>query len=94
MVDKKERLVSDEANSNNELINLNLQSMLAPRKEACKQFNEWLGLTGTNKEIDVRLRSDLHNIIKQNQSIISDFEEVGYNGNLYNGTSQGMRLLH
>ena len=40
MVDKKERLVSDEANSNNELINLNLQSFLAPRKLACEQFNE------------------------------------------------------
>ena len=40
MVDKKERLITDEANSNNELINLNLQSYLAPRQEACKQFNE------------------------------------------------------
>ena len=40
MIDKKERLVSDEANSNNELINLNLQSYLIPRQEACNQFNE------------------------------------------------------
>lgn len=40
MVDKKERLITDEANSNNELINLNLQSYLAPRELACKQFNE------------------------------------------------------
>ena len=40
MVDKKERLITDEANSNNELINLNLQSYLAPRQEACRQFNE------------------------------------------------------
>ena len=40
MVDKKERLITDEANSNNELINLNLQSYLAPRLEACRQFNE------------------------------------------------------
>ena len=64
MVDKKERLITDEANSNNELINLNLQSYLAPRQEACKQFNEKFGLTGTDKEISVRVRSDLHNIIK------------------------------
>lgn len=75
MVDKKERLITDEANSNNELINLNLQSYLAPRQEACKQFNEKFGFTGTDKEISVRVRSDLHNIIKSAQSIVNDFKE-------------------
>ena len=77
MIDKKERLVADEANSNNELINLNLQSFLAPRQFACKQFNEKFGLTGTDKEISVRVRSDLHNIIKNEQSIITDFKKEG-----------------
>ena len=76
MVDKKERLITDEANSNNELINLNLQSYLAPRQEACKQFNEKFGLTGTHKEISVRVRSDLHNIIKNAQSIVQDFKDI------------------
>ena len=76
MVDKKERLVTDEANSNNELINLNLQSYLAPREEACRQFNEKFNLTGTNKEISVRVRSDLHNIIKEAQSVVQDFKET------------------
>lgn len=76
MVEKKERLISDEANSNNELINLNLQSYLAPRLEACKQFNEKYGLTGTDKEISVRVRSDLHNIIKNAQSIVNDYKEI------------------
>ena len=75
MVDKKERLITDEANSNNELINLNLQSYLAPRQEACKQFNEKFGFIGTDKEISVRVRSDLHNIIKSAQSIVNDFKE-------------------
>lgn len=75
MVDKKERLITDEANSNNELINLNLQSYLAPRQEACRQFNEKFGFTGTDKEISVRVRSDLHNIIKNAQSIVSDYKE-------------------
>lgn len=73
--EKKERLISDEASSNNELINLNLQSYLAPRQEACRQFNEKFGLTGTDKEISVRVRSDLYNLIKQNESIISDYED-------------------
>ena len=75
MVDKKERSITDEANSNNELINLNLQSYLAPRQEACRQFNEKFGFTGTDKEISVRVRSDLHNIIKNAQSIVQDFKE-------------------
>lgn len=58
--EKKERLIQAEANSNNEVINLNLQSYLAPRKEAARQFNE---VFGTN--IDVKVRSDLYNIVKQ-----------------------------
>ena len=75
VVDKKERLITDEANSNNELINLNLQSYLAPRQEACRQFNEKFGFTGTDKEINVRVRSDLHNIIKNAQSVVSDYKD-------------------
>ncbi|MBO7611740.1 MAG: hypothetical protein J6T23_05970 [Elusimicrobia bacterium] len=78
MVDKKERLVADEANSNNELINLNLQSYFAPRQKACEQFNELFGLTG-EKAISVRLRSDLHNIIKNQSSVVND-----YNTNINN----------
>lgn len=75
--EKKERLITDEASSNNELINLNLQSMLIPRQEACKQFNKLFGLEGTDKEISVRLRSDLYNIIKQEESVITDFNNNG-----------------
>lgn len=72
MLEKKERLVTDEANSNNELINLNLESFLAPRLEACKKFNEKFGLTGTDKEISVRVRSDLYNIIKREMSTTTE----------------------
>ncbi len=74
-MEKKERLITDEASSNNELINMNLQSYLVPRQEACRQFNEKYGLTGTDKEISVRVRSDLFNLIKQNESIVSDYED-------------------
>ena len=66
--EKKERLISTEANSNNEVINLNLESFLAPRKQACKEFKEKYGL-----DIDVKVRSDIYNIIKQEESIISDY---------------------
>lgn len=70
--EKKERLISNEVDSNNEVINMNLQSMLIPRKEACRQFNEKYGLMG-DKAIDVKVRSDLYNIVKQYESITSDY---------------------
>lgn len=69
--EKRERLVTDETQSNNELINLNLMSYLAPRKKACEQFNEKYGLKG-DKAIDVKVRSDLDNIIKRSASIVMD----------------------
>ncbi len=71
--EKKERMVTDETNQNNEVINLNLQSFLIPRKEACRQFNELFGFTG-KKEISVRVRSDLQNTIKKMESIVSDYD--------------------
>lgn len=74
--EKRERLITSEADSNNELINLNLQSYLIPRQQACKEFNDKFGLTGTDKEISVRVRSDLYNFVKQFDSIASDYSEA------------------
>ena len=91
MLEKKERLVTDEANSNNELINLNLESFLAPRLEACRQFNEKFRLTGTDKEISVRVRSDLYNIIKKEMSTTKELinnkeiEEIKKEEEMING---------
>lgn len=73
LAEKKERFVTSEVDSNNEVINLNLQALLIPRKEACKQFNEKYGLMG-DKAIDVKVRSDLYNIVKQYESITSDYQ--------------------
>ena len=70
--EKRERLITSEVDSNNEVINLNLQALLIPRKEACRQFNEKYGLAG-KKAINVRVRSDLYNIIKQFESITDDY---------------------
>lgn len=80
-LEKKERLVTDEASSNNELINLNLQSRLACRKKACRQFNELFNLEGENA-IDVRVRSDLYNIIKSQDSVVQDFINKGGENNV------------
>lgn len=72
---KRERMITSETDSKNELINLNLQSYLAPRKEACRQFNE---LFGTN--VDVTVRSDLHNLVKEMDNAFTDIKnEVGEN---------------
>lgn len=71
-VEKRERLVKEEANANNELVNLNLQNRLMVRKEACRQFNELFNLP-ENEKIDVRVRSDLTNVIKTYDSIASDY---------------------
>ena len=72
-IEKKERAVTDEINSNNELINLNLQSYLTPRLKACKQINDLFGFTGTDKEISVRVNSDLTNIIKKELSTTKEY---------------------
>lgn len=74
--EKRERLISSEADSNNELVNLNLQSYLIPRQQACKEFNDKFGLTGTKDEISVRVRSDLYNFVKQFDSIASDYSKA------------------
>ena len=72
--EKRERMISNEIDSNNELVNLNLQALLIPRKEACKRFNEKYGLMG-DKAIDVKVRSDLYNIVKQFESVTDDYRD-------------------
>lgn len=92
--EKRERLITSEIDSNNELVNLNLQSFLAPRKKACEEFNDKYGLAG-DKAIDVKVRSDLYNIIKQAESITDQYRDIirsdetlntegEENGSLYN----------
>lgn len=82
LVDKAERLISDEGKKDNEFINYNLQYYWKQRKEACEQFNK---LFKPEKEIEVVLNSDINNIIKQEftdyKSQIDDFEGGGFNGN-------------
>lgn len=83
LVDKAERLISDEGKKDNEFINYNLQYYWKQRKEACEQFNK---LFKPEKEIEVVLNSDINNIIKQEftdyKSQIDNFEGGDFdNGN-------------
>lgn len=82
--EKRERLIADEVDSNNELVNLNLQSFLIPRKKACEEFNKKFG---TN--IDVKVRSDLYNIIKQYESITNDYDIAKNDEELLKGEKNG-----
>ena len=86
--EKRERLVTSEVDSNNELVNLNLQSFLAPRKQACKEFNDKYGLMG-DKAIDVKVRSDLYNIIKQAESITDEYRGLIRNEKTLEGGDDG-----
>ena len=80
-VEKKERLISGESDANNEVINLNLQSYLVPRQKAVEEFNR---LNGTN--VKVKVRSDLANLIKLNESVVADYVDDGMiNGSVKEG---------
>lgn len=63
--DKKERLITDEVNANNQFIDMNVSFMLEVRKMACKQINEMFGLN-----IDVRLRGDKDVTIHANDKTV------------------------
>lgn len=89
LYEKRERVNVEETSINNELINFNLQSFLAPRQLAADQFNEKYGLSG-DKAVKVRVRSDLYNVIKQAESIITDYQEtITENNKLDNGEKDG-----
>lgn len=65
--EKRERMISAETMSNNECVNLNMMASLKPREKAAKEFNQKYG-----KNIEVKLRSDVYNIIKSTESIVMD----------------------
>lgn len=55
---KKERMIVDEINANNDLININAQSMLLTRQEAAKQINKMFkNPDGSALNVTVRMRT-------------------------------------
>ncbi len=67
-IDKKERLVVDEANANNQEIDLNLEAMFDARKDSAKQLSKLWGV-----EVIVRLRKEF--VENQNELGDDDYEE-------------------
>ena len=72
--DKRERLVDDEVQANNEQVEASFNIMLKARQEACKRINE---LFGTN--ITVEKRIDYNEVLKHSESFEmgSEFNESG-----------------
>ncbi len=70
--EKKERQITDEVEKNNEEVNLNLQAFLVPRQRAARLFNIKYGFENTDKAISVKIRSDLYNVIKTEESVVKD----------------------
>lgn len=69
---KKERLITDEANANNQLIQLNVDVMLTERKIAVDRINKRYGLN-----IEVNFRENLEKSLGM---------EVNNSGEMHNGT--------
>lgn len=70
--DKKERLITDEVESNNDLINFYLNCFYKTRKEACDLINEKF-LKDSNIKINITLNKEAINLLKQeNGDIIND----------------------
>lgn len=77
-MDKRERLVDDEVQANNEQVNASEDVFLKARKEACKRINE---IWGTN--ISVRRRSDVEIELESSEKVLNDKveeKEVVLNG--------------
>ena len=71
--DKKERLITDEVNSNNQLINYYLNCFYKTRKQACDEINKKYGLN-----ISIKVNDDVLDLldVKKEDVINYDKEEV------------------
>lgn len=68
--DKKERLITDEVESNNELINYYLSCFYKTRKKACQEINEKYGLN-----IDIKLNNEVLDVLKTSEEEIIDYKD-------------------
>ena len=68
--DKKERLITDEVESNNEVINYYLNCFYKTRKKACDEINERYGL-----DIKLQLNKEVLDLLKTSEDEVIDFNE-------------------
>lgn len=72
--DKKERLITDEVESNNDLINYYLNCFYKTRKKACDDINFKYGL-----DIDIKLNKDVIDLLKITENDIINYEDTNDN---------------
>lgn len=63
--EKKERLVTDEVNANNDMINYFLNCFYEPRKKACEQINKILEKNNIKTRINLTINKDVKNILEK-----------------------------
>lgn len=77
--DKKERLITDEVESNNDLIGYYLNCFYKTRKQACDLINERYGLN-----IEIELNKEITNLLNISENDIINYEDrSGENGEIY-----------
>ena len=78
--DKKERLITNEVESNEELIKYYLNCYYKTRKKACDDINKKFGLN-----IDIELNKDIIDLLNITENDIINYEDRGVNdGEIYN----------
>lgn len=68
--DKKERLITDEVESNNEVINYYLNCFYKTRKSACDEINKKFGLN-----IELQLNKEMLDLLKTSEDKIINYDE-------------------
>lgn len=77
--DKKERLITDEVESNNDLISYYLNCFYKTRKQACDLINERYDLN-----IEIELNKEITNLLNVSENDIINYEDrSGENGEIY-----------
>lgn len=78
--DKKERLISDEVNSNNQLVAFNLNNFYKTRKKACDEINKMF-FNGEEK-IKIKLNEKLIDLLNETNTGGVESGEI-YNNNIF-----------
>ena len=77
--DKKERLITDEVESNNEIIKYYLNCFYKTRKKACDEINKKYGL-----DISIKLNKDVLELLRENGNETIELESIeSYEGDDY-----------
>lgn len=80
--DKKERLITDEVESNNEIIKYYLNCFYKTRKTACDKINEMY--FNNEEKIKITLNDDILKLLGTNQEEVINFEGGEDNEQIYN----------